>query len=304
MNHLHPRRRPHPDGRVQRQAEGRLGDRSRRDCVPRGDGTDRREAGDDRSRRLRQRPAHERRRGLRRAARRAQGGCARRSARAHGQPVVRLRPPVGHQRRPDDPARGGRHRPRRRHGEHEPGAARHTRVAQRAAARSGAARGHALVGAARHALRLHDGGDRRELRRQVRHEPRGAGLLRAAQSATRAQGVEVGTARGRSRRRRSQGPEGRGGLCAGRSPASGHDRRRPREAAAGLHEERVRHGRQRVGDRRWRGRDAAGVREGREGLRARAARPAHAVGDGRCGSHADGNGARRPPHAWCSTRPV
>ena len=53
----------------------------------------------------------------------------------------------------------------------------------------GAARGHAVVGAARHALRLHDGGDGRELRREVRHLARGAGSLRDPQPAARGQGV-------------------------------------------------------------------------------------------------------------------
>ena len=123
---------------------------------------------DDRPRRFRQRAADQRRRRLRRAARRPQSRRPGRSAGADGQPPVRLRHPGGHQRRADDPAwRSGR-RAHRRDGEHEPGAARHPRPAQRAAPRTGPARRHIVVCPARHALRLHDGGDGGELRRELR----------------------------------------------------------------------------------------------------------------------------------------
>ena len=97
---------------------------------------DRRQAGMDRPRRVRQRAADEQRRDLRRAARGAQGRRADRSARAHRQPPVRVRHPGGRQRRADDPARRGGHRADRRHGEHEPGAARDSRPAVRPAART------------------------------------------------------------------------------------------------------------------------------------------------------------------------
>ena len=128
-----------------------------------------------RPRRLRQRPPDERRRGVRRTAHRPQGGRAHRGAGADGEPAVRLRDPGGHQRRPDDPAGRSGRRPHGRNGEHEPGAARHPRSAERPAARAGPARGHAVVGAARHALRLHHGRDGGELRGEVRHFARGPG---------------------------------------------------------------------------------------------------------------------------------
>ena len=83
--------------------------------------------------------------------------------------------------------RSGR-RAHRRHGEHEPGAARDPRSAQRSAARAGAARRHAVVGAARYPLRMHDGGHRRELRREVqrrRERSRTSTRFAASSSPTR-----------------------------------------------------------------------------------------------------------------------
>ncbi len=153
-------------------------------------------AGNGRSRRLRQRAADQLGRGLRRAARRPQGGPAGRGAGAHREPALRVRHPGGDQRRADDPAGRSGHRPHGRHGEHDPGAARHPRAAQRPAARAGAARRHALVGAAGHALRLHHGRDRGKLRGEVRHLARGAGSLRHPQSAARREGVGGGAVQG------------------------------------------------------------------------------------------------------------
>ena len=60
----------------------------------------------------------------------------------------------------------------RRHGEHEPGAARHPRAAQRPAPGPGQARRLAVGRAQRPLRRLLDGDHRRELRGQVRHHPR------------------------------------------------------------------------------------------------------------------------------------
>ena len=57
-------------------------------------------------------------------------GAADRGARADGQPAVRLGPAGGRHGRADDSPRRGRRRARRRHGEHEPGAARHPRAAR------------------------------------------------------------------------------------------------------------------------------------------------------------------------------
>ena len=71
------------------------------------------------------------------------------------------------------------HRADRRHGEHEPGPARHPRAARRAAPRAGQARRLAVGGSDRHALRLQHGGHRRELRGEVRHLAAGAGRVRA-----------------------------------------------------------------------------------------------------------------------------
>ena len=107
------------------------------------------QAGVDRARRHRQRAADERRRHLRRAARGAQGRRADRGAGPDGQPAVRVGHPGRGQRRADDSARRGRHGARRRDREHEPGAARHPRPAQRPQARPGRARGLAVGGADR-----------------------------------------------------------------------------------------------------------------------------------------------------------
>ena len=169
-------------------------------------------------------------------------------------------------------SRRGRRRAHRRHGEHEPGAARHPRVAQRTAARSGAARGHAVVGAARHALRLHDGGHGRELRRQVRRVARGAGSLRHPQPAARREGLERRTAWPGSRPGRDQVAQRRGAVRAGRPHAPGFDDGGAGEAAGGVQQERLRDGGQRLRDRRWRRRVAAGVGARRQEARADAAR--------------------------------
>ncbi len=211
----------------------------------------------DRPRGRRQRAADQLRRDLRRSARRAQGGRAGRRAGAHRQPAVRF----GHSGRgvgrADDPARRSRARADRRHREHEPGAARHSRPAQRAQARTGQARRLSLGGAPRSVLRLHDGDDRRELRGQVRHHPRRAGLLRAPQPAARRSRAEVGTIRRRNRAGRNQDAEGRADRRPRRSPAAGDDARGAREAAAGVQERRHRHRRQRERHcRRRRGADS------------------------------------------------
>ena len=59
-------------------------------------------------------------------------------------------------------------------------------------------------------LRLHDGADRRELRREVRHLARGAGRVRAAQPAARAtRRGTTGRFDGRSRAGRDQDAQGR-----------------------------------------------------------------------------------------------
>ena len=71
----------------------------------------------------------------------------------------------------------------RRHGEHEPGAARDSRPAQRPAPGPGQARGLAVGRAERPLRRLLDGDHRRELRGEVRHHARGVRPLRAAQPA-------------------------------------------------------------------------------------------------------------------------
>ena len=76
-----------------------------------------------RARHRRQRHADERRRDLLRAPRRAQGGTAHRDARAHREPPLRLRLPGHRQRRGADPPRRDRGGARRRHREHDPGAA-------------------------------------------------------------------------------------------------------------------------------------------------------------------------------------
>ena len=57
-------------------------------------------------------------------------------------------------------------------------------------------------------LRLLDGADRGELRRQVRHHPRRSGRLRAAQPAAGRPRVDRGPLRRRSRAGRSRDPEG------------------------------------------------------------------------------------------------
>ena len=141
------------------------------------------------------------------------------------------------------------------------GAARHPRAAQRPAARPGTARRYALVGAARHPLRLHDGRHRGELRREVRHLARGAGRLRDPQPAARGEGVGRGPVERRSRPGRDQVAQGRRALRAGRSHASRDDDGGAGEAAGGVQQERLRHGRQCQRHRRRRRGAAAGVGE-------------------------------------------
>ena len=155
-------------------------------------------AGSDSARRLWQRPADQRGCGVWRPACRAQGWSARQRPGADGQPAVRIGHRGRHSGGASDPSRRSGRGAHGRRGEHEPGAARDSRAAERPASRSGTAGRHAVVGAPRHALRLHDGRDRGELRREVRREPRGAGRVCDAQPAAR--GARLG---GRPLRRRS-----------------------------------------------------------------------------------------------------
>ncbi len=215
----------------------------------------RRRTRDGRPRRLWQRPADELGCRLRRASRRTQGRRADRGAGADGQSALRVWDSVSHQRRADDPARRSRCRPGRRHREHEPGAAHHPRAAQWASARAGTARGLPLDVAPRPVLRLHDGGDRRELRREVRHLARGAGPLRAPQPAARRCRVEGGPLRRGNRAGRDQDAQGRRGVRRRRPHASRLHARGAREAVGGVQQERLRHGRQRLRHRRRRGGD-------------------------------------------------
>ena len=134
----------------------------------------------------------------------AQGRRADRGAGADRESPVRLGHPGGGQRRADDSARRGGPRADRRHGEHEPGAARHSRPAHGLEARPGQARRLPVGSAARSVLRLHDGDDRRELRGEIRHHARGAGRVRAAQPAARRRGVEGRPLRRRGRAGRDQ----------------------------------------------------------------------------------------------------
>ena len=71
---------------------------------------------------------------------------------------------------------------------------------------------YAVGGAPRHALRLHHGGDRGELRGEVRHLARGAGRVRAAQPAARRRRVGGRPLRRRGRAGGDQDPQGRRGL--------------------------------------------------------------------------------------------
>ena len=244
----------------------------------------------DRPRRVRQRAADERRCDLRRAPRRPQGRRAGGGAGADGQSPLRVWHPGRHQRRADDPAGRGRHRADRRHGEHEPGAARDPRAARRAAPRAGQARRLAVGGAHRHALRLQHGGDRRELRREVRHLAAGAGRVRAAQPAARGGRVGRGAFRGRGRARGGEDAQGRRRLRARRPHAAGHHARRPGEAAGGVLEEWLRHRRQRQRHRRRRRRAGARVAARRSSGSGDAARPARGVGDDGRRPDADGMG--------------
>ena len=195
---FHSRRRAYADDATCRRAEGFFGDRSRRHRVEGGARTHGHEARVDRPRRVRQRAAEQRRRALRRASRRAQGGRAAGSAGADREPAVRLRHPGRDERRAADSTRRGGLRARRRHGEHEPGAAHHSRPARRPEAGAGQARRLVVGRPERSVRRLLDGDHRRELRRQIRHHARGVGRLRAAQPAARAQGVDLGDHEGRS----------------------------------------------------------------------------------------------------------
>ena len=209
---LHHRRRPHADGGLCGQVEGRLGDRARRDCGARGAGEVVAPSRRGRSRRLRQRPADQLGCGVWRPACRAQGGSAGQRPGADGQPAVRIGHRGRHSGGASDPSRRGGRGAHGRRGEHEPGAARDSRPAERPASRSGTAGGHAVVGAPRHALRLHDGRDRGELRREVRREPRGAGRVRDAQPAARGARLGGRPLRRRSRAGRTEDAQGNRGL--------------------------------------------------------------------------------------------
>ena len=169
--------------------------------------------------------------------------------------------------RADDPARQGGGRAHRRHGEHEPGAARDSRPEERPAARPGAARGHVVVGASRYALRLHDGGDGGELRGEVRCDPRGSGRVHRPQPATGGAGLGGRPFRRRSRAGRTEDPQGNRRLRPGRSPAARDDDGGVGETADGVQQERLRHRRQRIRHRRRRSGIGARVRKGRSRAR-------------------------------------
>ena len=170
----------------------------------------RRQARVGRSRRRRQRAADEQRRDLRRAPRRAQGRRADRGAGADGQPAVRLGHPGGGQRRAADSARRGRDRPDRRHREHEPGAARDSRLRSRPEAR---VRASSRTPSTRRCSIPYCGlfmaQTAEKCAGQVRHLARGAGRVRAAQPAAGRRGLEQRAAsptrscRSRSRRARA-----------------------------------------------------------------------------------------------------
>ena len=199
---------------------------------------------------------------------------------------VRVGHPGGSERRAADPARRGRDGRGRRHGEHEPGAARDPRPAQRPAPRPGQARRLAVGGPQRPLRRLLDGHHRRELRGQVRHHPRAGRPLRAAQPAAGARRLDVGDHGRGDRAGRGQGPQGRHDHRPRRSPAAGDDARRTRRPADGVQEGRRRHRRQRQRHRRRGGGAGDCVGGGGQGSRPDAARPDRVVGGRRRRAHA------------------
>jgi len=155
----HRRRQAH---RVRRHARGaQVAERDRprrprRQSCPRAvEGRPR----EHRARRHRQRHADERRCDLLRAPRRPQGRAPDHDPRRHREPPLRLRFRSDHPGGVAAPPRRGGRRPRRRHREHDPGAAHPSRRAGRLAVRQVACgRGLALVGADGQLLQHADGG--------------------------------------------------------------------------------------------------------------------------------------------------
>ena len=218
---LHPRRRAHPDGRVHREAQGRLGDRPRRDRVARG---------------ARSAPASGPTRSITSCSatccRAAATPCTRRatSRLKAGLPVevpaltVNRLCGSGIQAaisgaqmillgEADVVLTGGTESMSQ-----TPHVIRGLRSGLRLG--HGAARGHAVVGAPRHALRLHDGRHRGELRRQVRHLARGAGRLRRPQPAAGRARLGGRPVRRRGRAGRGEDAQRRGAVRPGRPPAT------------------------------------------------------------------------------------
>ena len=223
------------------RTEGRLGARAGRDRAPRGVRANGREARVGRSRRVRQRDADERRRDLRRAPRRAQSRRADRSAGAHRQSPLRVGHPGRGQRRADDSARRSGHRARRRHREHEPGAARDSRPAHRACKLNQGKLEDSLYEALLDpycGLFMAQTAEKCAAKYNISREEQDAYALRSQQAAS--QGVGRRQVQRRSHAGRNQIAQGRDGRRQGRSPAAGHDARGPGEVAGGVLEGRQR----------------------------------------------------------------
>ena len=111
----------------------------------------------------------------------------------------------------------------------------------------GAARGHAVVGAARHALRLHDG---RRPPRTARRSTASRARSRTRYAIRSQQLADAAWKEGRLDEEvvpvEIKIAQGRRALRAGRSHAAGLDAGGAGEAAGGVQQERLRHGRQRA----------------------------------------------------------
>ena len=134
-----------------------------------------------------------------------------------GEPAVRLGPPGGDQRRARDRVRRGRGLRRRRRREHDPRAVRRSPSRSAAFPRGEQTMYDTTLGwrftnprLADALLPVLDGRDRRERRRALRRHPRGAGRLRARESAAALAGARRTPAASPTRSCRSTSPTARG----------------------------------------------------------------------------------------------